>query len=657
MADLIDIGVDFETYYTQLYSLSILTTPEYVLHPDFEVIGVSLSIRNAVPAWYSGDHAYMQSLFDSIDWSKHRVIAHNAKFDGAILEWIYGKQPAKYLCTMMGARPHIVPFAGGMGLAKVATYLKLGAKGGAVHKFKGMRRLDFDQYQLQEYGAYCCNDTLLSGKIAKYIDPILPDDEKDILDSTVKKFTRPQLYLDVPTLVHHERRLELERQSAVTDLIQRGCGASAPGEAPFDATVDMLRSRSAFAKKLKDLGVEPPTKLKKVTPTRAALAKGKLVAVEETFAFAKNDLDFIELQNHSNEDVRKLVEAKLLFASNQELSRTRRLIGVGNSSDPPYLPVPLVYYGAHTGRFSGSDSLNLQNLNRVNPDDPDSAFLRRAIVAPAGYKLLAADLSNIEARIVATMAGQWDLVDQFKRNLDPYSIFATKIYGRTITKANKQERFVGKTCILGLGYGMGGSKFYYQMQLAKTPMNEQQARKIVYMYRDTYAKIPKLWECLEQAVKNGCTTAGGMYTFDCLQFLYERVNLPNGLPIMYPGIRTDSYGKLVFDGRYGKKKKDPDEDAGLTIDEGLGMWGGTLCENVVQAIARIILTRAEMRLQKAGLRAALQVHDELVYCVREEYVEPVKRAVKLAMTAPVDFMPLLPVAVEIGVGDTYWDCK
>jgi hypothetical protein len=638
LPELIDLGIDFETYYTQQYSLSVLTTPEYILHPDFEVIGVSLAPRRGAPAWYSGDRDYLQRLFNTIDWAKTRVIAHNCMFDGAILEWIFGCQPAQYLCTMMGSRPHVVPFAGGQSLEKVSKYLNLGVKGKAVHKFKGMRRLDFDQYQLREYGSYCTNDTVLSCKIAEYLDPILPDEEKQILDSTIKKFTRPQLYLNAATLAHYGTKIELERQTVITDLIGRGLGQT------YDGVVDMLRSRTGFAKTLKDHGAPPPMKKNKDG--------------EDTFAFAKNDLDFIELRTHPNSDIRALVEAKLMFASNQEISRTKRLLGVARASDPPLLPVPLKYYGAHTGRFSGADSVNLQNLNRVDPDNPDSAFLRRAIVAPPGYKIVAADLSNIEARIVATLAGQWELVDQFKRSLDPYSIFATKIYGRTVTKKDKTERFVGKTCILGLGYGMGAQKFFYQMQLAKVPMKFEQAKKIVYMYRDVFSKIPKLWGVLEEAVKNACPHKGGIFTYECLQFLHERITLPNGMPIMYPGIRVDRFGKLVFDGRYGKKKKDEEDgDLMTTLDDGMGLWGGTITENVVQALARIILTRAESRLERAGLRAALQVHDELVYCVPERHVDAVKRACEMAMTAPVDWMPMLPVAVEIGVGDTYWECK
>lgn len=634
MSELIDLGVDFETYYTQTYSLSVLTTPEYILHRDFEAIGVGLILQGAQPAWYSGDYNYLQSVLHTIDWSRTRVIAHNAMFDGAILEWIFGCKPAKYMCSMMGARPHYAPYAGGASLATLARYFGFPAKGTAVHKFKGWRRRDFDVASLQEYGDYCVHDARLSCRIAQEkVDRVLPADEHELIDLTIKKFTRPILQLRRDVLVNRLSQLELKRQDTLLDLHNRGLGIDEDG----------LRSRTVFSKKLKDLGVEPPKKKSKTTG-------------EETLAFAKDDLEFVALKMHPNRDVRALVEAKLLFSSNQETTRINRLIGIHDCSDPPLLPVPLVYYGAHTGRFSGFDSINLQNLNRVDPDNPDSGVLRKAIIAPEGYKIIAADLSNIEARIVATLAGQWDLVQQFADKMDPYSIFASRIYGRPITKANKTERFVGKTCILGLGYGMGAARFLFQMQLAKVPMTLDQAKKVVYLYRDTYSAIPKLWSHLEAAVRNTCPQPGGMFAWNCLSFLHERILLPNGMPIMYPGVKLDSYGALGFDGRFGKKKKAEDDDIHF-LENANNLWGGTICENVVQAMARIILTRAEIRLAKLGLKAALQVHDELVYCVPETHVPAVKHAVEIAMTDRVDWMPKLPIAVEIGVGDAYGGCK
>jgi DNA polymerase I-like protein with 3'-5' exonuclease and polymerase domains len=70
-----------------------------------------------------------------------------------------------------------------------------------------------------------------------------------------------------------------------------------------------------------------------------------------------------------------------------------------------------------------------------------------------------------------------------------------------------------------------------------------------------------------------------------------------------------------------------------------------------------VISRAELRLARAGLRAALQVHDELVYCVPEKHAEKVKQAVEIALRMPVDFLPRLPVDCEVGIGKTYAECK
>ena len=116
------------------------------------------------------------------------------------------------------------------------------------------------------------------------------------------------------------------------------------------------------------------------------------------------------------------------------------------------MPVPFKYSGAHTHRFSGDWSINLQNL-------PRDSELRKALRAPKGKVVVAVDTSQIEARINAMLSGQKDLVDAFREGRDVYCEFATVIYGRQITKADKVERFVGKTAVLSLGYGSGAAAF------------------------------------------------------------------------------------------------------------------------------------------------------------------------------------------------------
>lgn len=627
---LIPLGLDFETYYSRDYTLSKLTTSQYVLDGRFETIGVGLGLGAALPVWYSGTHNYLKKLLGRIPWDRTLVIAHNAIFDGSILEWIFGYKPAKYFCTMMGSRPFVAPFTGRMSLASVASYFQLGDKGDEVVHAVGKRRTDFSKFELASYGQYCCNDVVLACRAYEKLAAFLPDDEQDLVDLTIKKFTRPTLKLDRPSLAKRTTDIAIEKAEVEANL------------ATYGLTKDDLTSRPKFAKALQAQGIDVPTKTSRSTG-------------EETFAMAKTDAEFMNLLQHDSPAVRELVATRLRLSSNMEESRLDRFeeiaaLDVGGNT---LLPVPLLYYGAHPGRFSGLDKINLQNLPRIKfladgkTPDPDSGWLRRSIVAPDGYCIVAGDLSQIEARIVATLAGCYDLVRQFAQKQDTYGTFATRIYGRPIDKKKDPvERFVGKTCILGLGYGMGPAKFLLQMILAKVKgMDPQQAKRIVYLYRDTYKEIPQLWSTLEQYLAK-CTDPQAMLTFGPLTFLHERIVLPNGMPLIYPGLQGVGR-ELHFTSKRQKK------------EEGLSnkLWGGAITENVVQALARIVISRAELRLARAGLHAALQVHDELVFCVREQHAEKVKRAVEIALRWPVDFLPRLPVDCEVGIGKTYAECK
>lgn len=633
---MIPLGLDWETFYSPEYTLSKLTTSQYILDARFEAIGVGLMLGGALPVWFSGTHDYLRRVLSRIPWDRTLMIAHNAIFDGAILEWLFGFKPAKYFCTMMGSRPYVAPYTGRMSLGSVAKYYELGEKGDEVVRALGKRRADFSPAELADYGRYCCNDSVLTYKAYEKLAAILPDEEQDLIDQTIKKFTRPVLKLDRAALFKRSQDIVVEKEALVQGLVQHGL------------TLEDMTSRPKFAKAMEARGVEMPKKKSKT-------AKDEFGQPLDTLAMAKTDVAFMELLTHDNAIVRDLVATRLRLASNMEEGRLARLEEVAalDVNSDTLLPVPLLYYGAHPGRFAGLDKINLQNLPRIKfladgqTPDPDSGWLRRSIVAPDGKVIIAADLSNIEARIVATLAGCFDLVRQFADRKDPYSIFASRIYGRPITKANKPERFVGKTCILGLGYGMGWNKFLLQMVLAKMPgIDAKTAKHIVYLYRDTYKEIPALWGILEQYLER-CIDPAAMFTFGPLTFLHERIVLPNGMPLLYPGLRIDvKERKLVFTSKRGKA-------GGLTNS----LWGGVITENVVQALARIIISRAELRLAKAGLRAALQVHDELVYCVPEKFAERCKKAIAMALTMPVDFLPNLPVDCEVGIGYSYAECK
>lgn len=628
---MIDVGIDFETYYDGDYTLRSMTTTEYILDPRFEAIGVSLSIGGLPAIWYTGSRDYLKAILHKVPWGRCRAIAHNAFFDGGILEWIFDCHPAEYLCTMMGSRPFIAPYTGGTSLASVAEFWDLGVKGDEVIKAKGKHRADFTPAELSQYGEYCCNDTNLTMGAARKLDEYLPAEERRLVDLTVKKYVRPRLELDAQAIEARVADIATKRSTIEQAAAALGCPPST------------LRSRTKYAAKLESyLGIVP----KKTSKTTG----------EETYAFAKDDEDFISLLTHDDPRIRTLVEAKLFTSSSMETKRLERFKAIHklDLGGRHLLPVPLLYYGAHPGRWSGYDKINLQNLTRVKRDKQTkqvlAGHLRFALRAPDGYSVVAADLSNIEARLVATLARCGPLVSAFRDGRDIYCEFATKIYGRTITKANEVERFVGKTCILGLGYGMGADKLGMQMKIARVKLGPPMLRNVVWLYRNTYAQIPELWDRLG-AYGYEMIRANCLLTYGPLTFMHERILLPNGMPVIYPGLKVGiARGQQEL---YFRSKRKGGGEEGTPSK----LWGGVFTENVTQGLARIVISSAELRLADRGLHAALQAHDELVFVVRDDLVDEAKAMIEEELTAVVPWLPDLPVACEIKHGPTYGDAK
>jgi DNA polymerase len=336
------------------------------------------------------------------------ALAHNAPFDGAILKWVYGLSPKGWLDTLsMGRALHGTQVGGS--LAVLSNFYDIGEKGTDVGNALGMRRQDFSPEQLASYGDYCKNDVTLTWKLFNAMSAGFPAIELRLIDLTVRMFTDPVLQLDRELIKDHL----LSEKQRKEDLLDN-----------FDK--EDLMSNVKFAIILEGYGVSPPMK---VSP-----ANGK-----QTFAFSKTDEEFKALLEHPNTQVQMLVAARLGTKSTIEETRTARFLGIAERGA---LPVPLRYYAAHTGRWGGDDKLNLQNLQRNSP-------LKHAIIPPDGYMMIDSDSSQIEARTLAWLAEQDDLVDAFDRGEDVYKIMASAIYGKDVSQITKDERFVGKTTILG----------------------------------------------------------------------------------------------------------------------------------------------------------------------------------------------------------------
>ena len=624
------VTIDFETYYDKDYTLSKMTTESYIRDNRFEVIGVAVKINNNRTEWYSGGD--VRSYLHNIDFSDKAILAHNTAFDGAILSWIYGIKPRLWLDTMSMAKPYHHATIG-CSLAMLSYHYKLGSKGDEVISAKGIHREDFTPEQLDKYKDYCINDVDLTYKLFGTLKVGFPPSEIQIIDQTIRMYTEPTIELDTDVLSSHLKTIVDNKDKLIDNLGY---------DSPREEILKSLMSNDKFSALLKWKGVEPPTKI--------SLRTGKTA-----WAFAKTDQAFTNLLTHDDPDVRALVQARLGLKSTIEETRTNSLLAVASRGR---LPILLHYYGAHTGRFSGGDKLNLQNL-------PRNGAIRRAITPPKDHVLIACDSSQIEARVTAYISGQEDLVEAFRDGRDVYSEFASEIYGRKITKANKVERFVGKTCILGLGYGMGAEKFKDTLSHV-VDIEPNEAQRIVRLYRQKNHKIVSFWQRCNYILGGIVSGASGQITdldygyksIDIAEYDGDGIKLPNGLKIRYPALRSQANGYEYINNSRSYRKIVADRVTGNTQSKNdwTKIYGGKVTENIVQALARIIIAEQMVEIGKL-YHVAFQVHDEVVVTVPAPQLTHAQQHVVMCMSKPPTWAGKLPISCEIGSGSNYADAK
>jgi DNA polymerase I-like protein with 3'-5' exonuclease and polymerase domains len=608
------LTVDFETYYDKDFGLNKYTTEEYIRHPMFEVIGVAVQVNDEQPEWFSGSHSEIQQFLLQFNWQNSLALAHNAQFDAAILNWIFNITPKGWLDTLSMARPIDGIDAGGS-LKALAERYELGEKGTEVVNALGKRRALFSKEDLAKYGEYCKNDVALTYKLfSLFKNDGFPKNELKLIDLTVKMFSEPVLRIDVPVLEKHLQEVVARKELLLKDA---------------ESDKEIIMSNEKFATALMSLGVEPPRKKSPRT--------GKM-----TWAFSKTDEDFKLLLEHPREEVQSLVAARLGVKTTLEETRTQRFIDIGKRGT---LPVPLKYYAAHTGRWGGSDKVNLQNL----PARDGKSLIKKAIVPPPGFTLIDSDSSQIEARTLAWLAQQEDLVDAFSRGEDVYKIMAGKIYDKPVEEVTKEERFFGKTVILGAGYGMGAKKFHLMLRLQGVDIPEGEAERIITIYRSTYPKIATLWNQGGDALSSMMSTSGTNFgRAGVVKVVKNGFTLPNNLKLLYNNLSVRTEG-LPNGGSRKVYTYDSRREKGIYI------YGGKVVENVVQALARCIIGE-QMLLIAKKFRVVLTVHDAIMCVVPDAQVEVAETYIKWCMTRVPDWAQGLPVGCEIGSGKSYGDC-
>lgn len=605
------VFLDFESHWDTGYSLSSLSTTDYVHDGRFKVHGVALKRGDGPAYWVSGED--VSGELRRIPWDKTFLVAHNTLFDGYILSQVYGHVPLRWGDTLSMARAslghHHKP---GGSLDAVGQALGVGQKiQGALVKTKGLRELS--DAEDRALGSYAINDVELCARIFEKLYDHIPDDELALIHLTLQMFCEPKLRVNRARAQREQNRILGQRAWRV---------------AKVNATETELRSRTKFAELLLAAGGTVPKKISKDTG-------------EVTYAFAKSDEGFKALLRSNNEAIRELAEAKLAVSSSGMEKRAARFVKV--AKDLKKLPVYLKYSGAHTHRWSGGDKMNMQNLER-------GSELRKAICAPPGYVVVVADSAQIEARTLAWLADEQDLLAAFARGHDLYSEFASFIFKRPIDRRRTVERegkivypdfaegFVGKTCILGLGYGMGPDRLHDTLLLGvngpEVDLPRRECQKAINHYRQKYWRIPQFWEQMDFVIQ--CMDAGVAGSLKCLNYGKNHIRLPSGLFLQYPGLVANEVGQYSYQSRRGPTK----------------LYGGLLTENITQALARQIIAEQMLKIAKR-YRICLMTHDEIVFIApRKEGKAAFQFALEVMSQEP-DWCKGLPLKAEGGFAHNY----
>jgi hypothetical protein len=587
-----------------------LSLTEYIRDSRFWPLGLAYRFFDDEKThWLGGSHA-IEAWVYSVDWANTVVIAHNVRFDGAILAWRYKIKPAAWIDTLALAKAVLGENVSGYSLKRLAEYLGLPPKGEI--SCEGV--LKPTPEQLANLGEYCKNDVEICKAIYEKLISQFPVSQLAVMDWTIRCFIEPKLVLDIATL---EKGVADENKRREEIIVKSGIER------------EILSSNKKFAEYLSARGISVPTKTSGRT--------GKQIP-----AFAKTDDGLADLQRTSPD----LYAARIASKSNLLETRGTSLLAVAKTGAFPF---DVGFSGAvQTHRFSGGSGAggNPQNFTR-------KSFLRRAVCPPDGHALIVGDFAAVELRILAWLCNEPKLIQKLLNNEDLYADFASTKYGRKITKADLVERQYGKESLLGLGYNMGAKKFKIRIKTVMgLDISEEEAWQTVKLYRETYFNVPKLWENAHALLPLISSGAIGCIWF--APFIKVRKNslvLPSGLAIQYPNLRS-----VTVQGRRGPQTEwIYDKYTKVYEAEPVKLYGGKIIENICQALAGELCKEAIARAEAAGLRCVGQVHDEILAV--SEVPDVSVDFLQDCMERSPKWMPFLKLKAEVHSGKNWNDCK
>ena len=644
------VTIDFETYWTTEFSLSKISFMEYIKSPDFQTHSVSIKHGDGQTSTYFG--SAVGPALQAVNWEKTACVAHNGnEFDFPLLVWLYDCHPKLFVDTLCLSRPKHQSEVGGS-LKKLSTAYGLAEKDNTILlNTRGKRLEEFTSTELaamRVYNAQDVDNTYALFKTFSVPDVVEEDlrvtvrrtawHKKELLlsDMTARMICYPKFRCDTALLRETLNQAEVIKQAQLVQAVEH------LGVMTLEEALKELSSSQKFADALIRLGVDPPTKVSPRT--------GK-----ETYAFAKTDQDFTNLQSHPDERVQILVGARLGVKSTLLETRLATMARCADAMDGA-MPVPLAYHSATTGRWGGR-VWNPQNLPRIPRDKQGNIVpkltnaLRLSLVAPPGHKVVTSDLSGIELRVNHYLWAVESTAALYEKDpkADLYTEFAVFLYNKLREEVTKEERQLAKVAQLGLGFGAGALTFQRVARLmGGIELDIEQARRITYAWREAYRNITYGWTTCEQAVL--AMLRNNSFSPDPRSLVRTRgmtLLLPSGRTLHYPNIRNESgdmRGSRVFVYGEGKNKSK--------------LWGGLVCENIVQAIARDVIAEAALKIKaQTGHDPVHTVHDELAYVVPDSEAAGHLARINEIMRTPPEWLPGIVLWSEGDIAQSYGESK
>lgn len=633
--------IDFETFFSEDYSLTKkdMTYLKFIKHQFFKIQSAAVRIGNGKTHYFREAEEIRDYIEEALIENPDLVlVAQQAFFDGGIVRYHFGLE-FKYCIDLPSLSRAVWPNAMFHNLNAIGERLYPGDKSKqksddiaftkGVYNWTDLIHERNERYNIQD-------TDLLAEFVQYFVNGGFPHDV--LLQQSIVNmmYFKPSFHADVPLLTKARNEAEKRQEEAVQAAIKFLQENARVNKHFWVTMADRDKTKYPTQKAYNEIyrrtfGMPPmkdKSELRKVLTSNDKFAylleKGfdipvplkqgssKIDPDAMTYALGKNDVEFQAMMT-AHRDLAVVWTGRMESKSNQEKTRATTFLEYADLCDG-FIPVPLRNSAAHTHRLGGTESINMQNLGRKSPCRP-------ALTGGGVYAINATDSSNIESRVSAWFCGHEEKLDLFRRGGDPYNETATVIFGYPVDRKSKtvdhsMQGAVGKATDLGCGYQMGADRFRDYLnagplgmdpifledipELAKYP---NPYKYVIDKYRRANYPIKDMWDTLQSTIfdmaRKSCD-----YELGPLLVRHERIWLPSGLSLHYPGLHKTKEGNWAYESR----------DGGLSF-----LFGGKLLENIIQALSQIIILRQMVWIScylelvyGDEARTALQVHDEVV---------------------------------------------